>query len=136
MMILPPSPPSPPSGPPCGTYFSRRKLTQPFPPRPPWTSICTRSTNIIGATCATRPLLEAGPLDLLERPGRRKRPGRKVSRTKKRTLPQSESVPAKLSPQIASLIRCRQHVYPPAFLVELDRAVDQGEQRVILAAAD
>src|SRR5882672_5395235 len=29
---LPPSPPSPPSGPPRGTNFSRRKLTQPAPP--------------------------------------------------------------------------------------------------------
>src|SRR6266850_2451705 len=37
-MTLPPSPPSPPSGPPLGTYFSRRKLTQPSPPLPaiPW----------------------------------------------------------------------------------------------------
>ena len=30
----PPSPPSPPLGPPCGLYFSRRKLTQPRPPSP------------------------------------------------------------------------------------------------------
>ena len=33
-MTLPPRPPSPPSGPPFGTYFSRRKLTTPEPPRP------------------------------------------------------------------------------------------------------
>ena len=33
-IMLPPSPPSPPSGPPFGMYFSRRKLTQPLPPRP------------------------------------------------------------------------------------------------------
>src|SRR5262245_39137857 len=32
--MLPPRPPSPPSGPPRGTYFSRRKLTQPSPPGP------------------------------------------------------------------------------------------------------
>ena len=31
-MTLPPSPPSPPSGPPRGTNFSRRKLTQPRAP--------------------------------------------------------------------------------------------------------
>ena len=30
----PPRPPSPPSGPPFGTYFSRRKLSPPSPPRP------------------------------------------------------------------------------------------------------
>src|SRR4051794_10749184 len=41
----PPSPPSPPFGPPRGTYFSRRKLTQPSPPRPPWTLIVARSEN-------------------------------------------------------------------------------------------
>src|SRR5207302_1410803 len=42
----PPSPPSPPSGPPRGTYFSRRKLTQPAPPSPPLTKISVSSTNI------------------------------------------------------------------------------------------
>src|SRR5262245_12915889 len=45
-MTLPPSPPSPPSGPPRGTYFSRRKLTHPSPPRPASSWISTRSTNI------------------------------------------------------------------------------------------
>jgi len=35
MMTSPPWPPSPPSGPPRGTNFSRRKLTQPRPPSPP-----------------------------------------------------------------------------------------------------
>src|SRR6056297_1213170 len=44
---LPPSPPSPPSGPPLGIYFSRRKLTQPWPPRPARTSIFASSTNFI-----------------------------------------------------------------------------------------
>ena len=34
---LPPRPPAPPSGPPLGTYFSRRKETQPFPPSPAFT---------------------------------------------------------------------------------------------------
>src|SRR5204862_7485673 len=42
----PPWPPSPPSGPPLGTYFSRRKLTQPRPPSPPLTKMVTRSMNI------------------------------------------------------------------------------------------
>ena len=45
-ITLPPSPPSPPSGPPRGMYFSRRKLTQPSPPRPASTSMVTRSTNM------------------------------------------------------------------------------------------
>src|SRR5438874_7376258 len=44
--MLPPSPPSPPSGPPYGTNFSRRKLTQPAPPSPPWTNTSISSTNI------------------------------------------------------------------------------------------
>src|SRR5262245_47931079 len=44
----PPSPPSPPSGPPYGTCFSRRKLTQPAPPSPPLTKISISSTNIAG----------------------------------------------------------------------------------------
>ena len=38
-ITLPPLPPSPPSGPPRGTYFSRRKLKQPSPPRPARISI-------------------------------------------------------------------------------------------------
>src|SRR5438132_3686671 len=45
-MTSPPWPPSPPSGPPRGTYFSRRKLTQPRPPSPARTSICTRSMKL------------------------------------------------------------------------------------------
>ena len=39
----PPRPPSPPSGPPFGTYFSRRKLRPPSPPRPASTWMCARS---------------------------------------------------------------------------------------------
>ena len=38
-------PPSPPSGPPFGTYFSRRKLSAPSPPRPATTWIRARSWN-------------------------------------------------------------------------------------------
>src|SRR5580698_3958778 len=44
---LPPSPPSPPSGPPKGTNFSRRKLTQPRPPLPACTLSLASSTNFI-----------------------------------------------------------------------------------------
>src|SRR5437773_12388786 len=44
--MLPPSPPSPPSGPPYGTNFSRRKLTQPAPPSPPLTNTSISSTNM------------------------------------------------------------------------------------------
>src|SRR3970040_2887911 len=44
--MLPPSPPSPPLGPPRGTNFSRRKLTQPAPPSPALTKISISSTNI------------------------------------------------------------------------------------------
>ena len=46
-ITLPPSPPSPPSGPPKGTYFSRRKLTQPSPPLPASKQTTTSSTNIV-----------------------------------------------------------------------------------------
>src|SRR6187401_3506257 len=106
MITLPPAPSSPPSGPPLGPYFSRRKLTQPLPPRPPWISICTRSTNI-----------------------------EKSTKNKKRTLPQSESVPASCTAN-SKLVRGSQHVYAAAFLVELDGPVHQGEQSVVLAAAD
>ena len=35
----PPFPPSPPFGPPRGTYFSLRKLTQPRPPSPAFTKM-------------------------------------------------------------------------------------------------
>src|ERR1700722_1918374 len=44
---LPPRPPSPPSGPPKGTNFSRRKLTQPRPPLPAWTLSLASSTNFM-----------------------------------------------------------------------------------------
>src|SRR6516225_1660946 len=43
--MLPPLPPSPPEGPPRGTYFSRRKATQPLPPSPAFTKILASSTN-------------------------------------------------------------------------------------------
>src|SRR5712691_11829805 len=43
--MLPPWPPSPPEGPPRGTYFSRRKATQPLPPLPAFTNILASSTN-------------------------------------------------------------------------------------------
>src|SRR5207237_10808361 len=45
-MTSPPRPPSPPSGPPLGTNFSRRKLTEPRPPLPAWAKTLIRSTNI------------------------------------------------------------------------------------------
>src|SRR4029450_11376831 len=44
--MVPPFPPSPPSGPPEGTNFSRRKLTQPAPPSPPLTNTSISSTNM------------------------------------------------------------------------------------------
>src|SRR5438132_586555 len=44
--MLPPWPPSPPEGPPRGTYFSRRKATQPLPPSPAFTKILASSTNM------------------------------------------------------------------------------------------
>src|ERR1700720_2718891 len=52
---LPPSPPSPPSGPPKGTNFSRRKLTQPRPPLPACTLSLASSTNFIGNYSKTLP---------------------------------------------------------------------------------
>ena len=45
-MMSAPLPPSPPFGPPCGTYFSRRKLLIPLPPSPAFTNIRARSINI------------------------------------------------------------------------------------------
>src|ERR1700679_1824619 len=53
---LPPSPPSPPSGPPKGTNFSRRKLTQPRPPLPACTLSLASSTNFIGYHPKTLPV--------------------------------------------------------------------------------
>src|SRR3990170_341914 len=51
--MLPPRPPSPPSGPPRGMYFSRLKLTAPFPPFPAWTSILVSSMNFMGVTAVS-----------------------------------------------------------------------------------
>ena len=50
----PPLPPLPPLGPPRGSYFSRRKLTQPSPPLPPWTYILASSKNIGSLTLNLR----------------------------------------------------------------------------------
>ncbi len=44
----PPTPPLPPSGPPRGTNFSRRKLSEPLPPCPAVTWMSTSSTNCMG----------------------------------------------------------------------------------------
>src|SRR5690349_7840205 len=46
-MTSPPPPPFPPLGPPRGTNFSRRKLTQPRPPSPAITRILTSSMNFM-----------------------------------------------------------------------------------------
>src|SRR4029077_15241774 len=48
---FPPRPPSPPSGPPFGTNFSRRKLTDPRPPFPACAKTFIRSTNMAGSSC-------------------------------------------------------------------------------------
>ncbi len=48
MLTSPPLPPSPPSGPPLGTNFSRRKLTQPLPPAPARTKNLALSIKDIG----------------------------------------------------------------------------------------
>src|ERR1700691_2921133 len=53
---LPPRPPSPPSGPPKGTNFSLRKLTQPRPPLPACTLSLASSMNFMEA----RPVHEKG----------------------------------------------------------------------------
>ena len=71
----PPWPPSPPSGPPFGTYFSRLKLSDPSPPRPPLTRIRARSWN----TAESRRRSADGHVDRPRR--RRRRPcGRRPSR--------------------------------------------------------
>jgi hypothetical protein len=49
MTTSPPGPPLPPFGPPRGTYFSRRKLTQPRPPSPAKTRILVSSINFMTA---------------------------------------------------------------------------------------
>src|SRR2546430_5066188 len=52
--MSPPRPPSPPSGPPLGTNFSRRKLTQPRPPFPACAKTLIRSTNMARETAIRR----------------------------------------------------------------------------------
>src|SRR5512144_2056694 len=52
-MTSPPFPPLPPLGPPRGTNFSRRKLTQPRPPSPAMTRILTSSMNFMRKTSAS-----------------------------------------------------------------------------------
>src|SRR5690349_1535903 len=53
-MTSPPLPPLPPLGPPRGTNFSRRKLTQPRPPSPAMTRILTSSMNFMRKTIQWR----------------------------------------------------------------------------------
>ena len=54
----PPGAPSPPSGPPLGTYFSRRKLMEPLPPRPARTQMLALSS-----------MMKNGPADAGRRSG-------------------------------------------------------------------
>src|SRR5690606_5954396 len=53
--MLPPRPPSPPSGPPLGMNFSRRKLATALPPLPAMTSMVASSTNFICLPEAKKP---------------------------------------------------------------------------------
>src|SRR5512143_60578 len=84
---LPPFPPSPPSGPPRGTNFSRRKLTQPRPPSPDRTVIVASSLKCMNGG-ALRGGEDGNPLAVFPHAG------------------------------------------------ELDHAVDQGEQGVVLPDPD
>jgi hypothetical protein len=62
---LPPSPPSPPLGPPRGLDFSRRKLTQPFPPFPALIFSLTVSIIIEDVIITVIVELRSGQSDLL-----------------------------------------------------------------------
>src|SRR5512134_2997174 len=108
-MTLPPRPPSPPSGPPIGMNFSRRKLAQPAPPLPAAMSMTTSSTNFMALPGATE---------------KRKSPGAPGLR-----LPLARVVRSG---------RVDRHGLAAQRTLggETDAAVDQSEQRVILAGAD
>src|SRR5690606_22698691 len=109
--MLPPRPPSPPSGPPFGMNFSRRNDATPLPPLPAVTSMVASSMNFI-----------VMPRD------RRAR-----AQTKK---PRAAGLPA--APRNASLQRVDADRVAVARAPdgELHAAVDQREQRVVLADAD
>src|SRR6478672_9176621 len=123
-ITLPPGPPLPPSGPPSGLNFSRCTEATPLPPRPAVTCSVTRSTNVgtaMGApSCASLWTIsgkygEGAPCVLSRAPLR----GR-VTSSRPRSL------------------GGRDHVDDAAAALgaELDVAADQGEQRVVAAAAD
>src|SRR5437879_4347339 len=89
-ITLPPRPPSPPSGPPFGRYFSRRKLTQPSPPRPAFTKMSVLSTNTRFASLSRdlrKRATRAASNDVITRFARRSRPALRASRLRKSGLP-------------------------------------------------
>src|SRR5262245_56347383 len=113
----PPVPPSPPSGPPRGTYFSRRKLSAPCPPRPASTRIFARSWN-------TAPQRTAGV-----------RPRARQTHAKTAT-PGSDPWTWPVEPRPVGagdgLVR-NGHEAALAARAELDLAVAGGEDRVVAA---
>src|SRR5688572_7733477 len=110
---LPPRPPSPPSGPPNGTNFSRRKLTQPRPPLPACTLMRASSTNFMVVSSAiARPTKNPAQAGFL------------VSPMNCRLLVGLPGVDAHEGVALGALLR------------ELHATVLEGEQRVIGADAD
>src|SRR5690606_25323874 len=116
-MTSPPRPPSPPSGPPMGTYFSRRKLTTPLPPSPPFAKMRAASRN----NASTRPLKTEGDSRPREPPP--KFLHRSPARRECALGGDGHGVHA-------------DPLAPLAHGLELDVAVHQRVQRVVLAHAD
>src|SRR5262249_43641283 len=109
-MTFPPFSPLPPLGPPRGTNFSRRKLTQPRPPSPAMTRILTSSINFISHQRAHHYVSPA-----------KKKPRKGLSRFELRRA------------------LGRRDVNALAFLVEsvvTNNSVDLGEQRKVPTHAD
>src|SRR5690606_610192 len=112
---LPPSPPSPPSGPPSGMNFSRRQPTQPLPPLPAPTWIAASSTTFVGWWYRSG-------VQRRQRERKRNAPPKRGPRDREASRLPGDDVDG------AAALRTLGR--------ELDRAIDQREQRVVAAQAD
>src|SRR3954470_21364422 len=136
----PPSPPLPPSGPPSGLNFSRWTELTPWAPLPAATWTVTRSTKAAMIAASLRYGRAVGRWERGDGASRRRHPGEAV-RPLCRAPPRAcewwgAGGPSSGGDGLAGRDGRDRDLAAPAAEPEGHRAGDEGEQRVVLAAAD